>query len=356
MGNNSPREILIVHTWGIGDMIMLTPALRAAKKLHPELKISLLVTQPGAAKPVLGAPYVESVIYAGNKPRHLFPAIPRLRRKRYHAVLFSTGVSPLKAWLLLLLARAERKLGEYRSFKLPFLTDSHPYNDAISRPRANYELLGRILELPPWEEALKRAEELDLRTDFQLRDENRDWAEQFIRKHQLEDKPLLGLHPGSMAKFRFKRWPREYFAELIGMLGEAFDCRVVVIAGPDEIEEGDFLRDKAGSLLLEPSSLANTAAFIARCQAFVNTDSGLGHIASCFQIPGLTIVGPGDEKQTAPFSPHSKVIRRDLPCAPCIRQKKRSCALECLRELTPDLVFAKLSRILDAAGFPRLSS
>lgn len=345
--DNPHKSILIVHTWGIGDMILLTPALRAAKKLHPELKITLLVFPHAAAVPVKNADYVDEILYGGWKPLELLASIRKLRRQRFHAVFFTTGVTAWKTWLFMQIIKAKHKIGEYNNLKYPGLTDYIPHDLKKSRVHSNYELLRAAVDLPDWEEALQKRGELNLATHFSLSEANREWADNYIEAQELGKKPILAIHPGSMARNRFRRWPVTYFATLIEFIKQDFDLNFVVIAGPDEEEEGRYLSKIEGVQVLERTSLGNVAAFISRCQAFVNTDSGLGHIASCFQIPSLTIFGPGDEKQTAPFSPQSRVVRLPMDCAPCVRHKTRECKLECLVGLSPQMVYDSLKPILE---------
>ena len=344
---NHQKRILIIHTWGIGDMILLTPALRVAKKMHPELKITLLVLPHAAALPVQNASHVDEIIFGGWKPRELIASLRNLRKEKYHAAFFSSGVTAWKTWLFLLFIKAKHKISEYNRFKLPCLTDYVPRKPQLSRARSNYELLATAIELPKWEEALQKREELDFATDFTLSEENLEWAANYIKTQQLGSKNILAIHPGCMASNSFRRWPVEYFATLIESVKKDFDLNIVVIAGPDEEEEGRYLSQIEGVKLLERSSLGNVAAFISLCDVFVNTDSGLGHIASCFQIPSLTIFGPGDENQTAPFSPKSELIRLEIDCAPCVRNKKRNCNAECLLGLSPQMVYDSLKPILE---------
>ncbi|MDD3464691.1 MAG: glycosyltransferase family 9 protein [Candidatus Cloacimonetes bacterium] len=347
---NSSQEILFIHTWGIGDLILLTPALRVAKKLHPELRVTLLVFPRQAAIPILEAAYVNKIVYGGWKPLTLVRTLCSLKRKSYYAVLFSTGVTPWKAWLIMLLLKSKHKISEYNQFKYPFLTDYVRRDPAYSRVRGNYELLRAVLPLPDWEGVWRRKEELDLATDFALSQANRSWAESYLNDHGLSGKPILAIHPGCMARNKFRRWPVEYFVELIRLIKQDYDCHIIVIAGPDEVDVGERLAEVEGVHLLSKTSLANVAAFISRCQAFLNTDSGLGHIASCFQIPSLTIFGPGDEAQTAPFSPVSQVVRLPIHCSPCVRKKKRDCQVECLTNLKPAEVCTALKPILQKAS------
>jgi len=348
--SKSSREILIIHTWGIGDLVLLTPALKVAKKLHPELRVTLLVFPRQAAIPVLNAEYVANVCYGGWKPSELVRTLMAKRHRRYYAVLFTSGVTPWKAWLFMLVLKSKHKISEYNQFKYPLLTDYVRHDPAYSRVRGNYELLRAVLPLPYWEEACRRKEELDLATDFALSQANHSWAESYLNDHGLSGKPILAIHPGCMARNKFRRWPVEYFVELIRLIKQDYDCHIIVIAGPDEVDVGERLAEVEGVHLLSKTSLANVAAFISRCQAFLNTDSGLGHIASCFQIPSLTIFGPGDEAQTAPFSPVSQVVRLPIHCSPCVRKKKRDCQVECLTNLKPAEVCTALKPILQKAS------
>lgn len=340
-------EILIVHTWGIGDLIMLTTSLRAAHTLHPEARFTLLFFPKVAAIPVVGAPYLREIIFTSWRLPDLVRSLVHLRRSRFDAAMFSSGVTPWKTWLFMLLIKSKHKIAEYKRFKYPLLTDYLPASDQIPRAQANYLLLSRALPLPSWQEALQWADELKLRTEFRLSEQNLAWAESYIEKQGLSNQQILGIHPGCMAKNKYRRWPAQYFIRLIELVERDFNCQPVIIAGPDELDAGTQISQATGCLLLDPGALADVAAFISRCSFFVNTDSGLGHIASCFSVPSLTIFGPGNEKQTAPFSERSEVIRLNLDCAPCVRKGKNNCSLECLVNLQPETVYQRLKILLE---------
>ncbi|MDY0152635.1 MAG: glycosyltransferase family 9 protein, partial [Candidatus Cloacimonas sp.] len=220
------------------------------------------------------------------------------------------------------------------------------FNRSWSRTRANYNLFKAFLPLPSWEEAISRKEELNLSTQFMLQEGNLAWANSYLETHELSMKPFVCVHPGSMAKNKYRRWKQEYFVDIIGMLKQNYPYRIIVIAGPDELDVGEYISAKTGALLLTEKSLAHVAALISQCSFFINTDSGIGHIASCFRVLSLTIFGPGDEKQTAPFSPNSHIIRYETDCAPCVGKKKQHCEVECLSKLKPEIVFAKVTELL----------
>ena len=68
-------------------------------------------------------------------------------------------------------------------------------------------------------------------------------------------------------------------------------------------------------------SLAETVEIINGHEFFINTDSGLGHIAGALGKKTVTIFGPADPKKSRVYSKRAvTVIRPDrLDCMPCFR-------------------------------------
>ncbi len=341
-------KVLLIHTWGIGDLILLTPVLQAVKTLYPLLELEILFFPKSAAIPVTDAPFISKIHFTGWKANLLLPTLFKLRKEKYQAVLFSSGVRPWKTWLFMLLLKAEIKVGEYKKFRYPGLSVYVKFNPLLSRTRSNYTLFQSFLNLPSWEEAIVRQNELNLYPYFHLTEANHQWAENFLAENNLTGKKIIGIHPGCMAKNKRRRWNKEYFIALIEKLKRQYDYPILIIAGPDEIEVGKAIQARTKTLLLQNALLENVAAVISRLHFFINTDSGLGHIASCFGIKELTIFGPANELQTAPFSNNSRIIRYPVDCSPCIDKKKKpKCTLDCLLKLTPDMVFKRVQELLD---------
>ena len=347
MKDEPVKKVLIIHTWGIGDLILLTPVLQAVKQMYPKLELEVLFFPESAAIPVTNAPFISKIHFTGWKANLLIPTILALRKQKYGAVLFSSGVKPWKTWLFMLLLKAEKKIGEYRTIRYPGLSMYIKFNPAFSRTRSNYALFESFLNLPSWEDALSKQNDLHLYPYFHLTEENQKWAEKFLLENKLSGEKVIGIHPGCLAKNKHRRWSKEYFITLINKLQEHYSYPVLIIAGPDEIEVGKAIQARTNTLILSNAALANVAAVISHLHFFINTDSGLGYIASCFGINSLTIFGPANEAQTAPFSANSHIIRYPVSCAPCLEKKKKpKCALDCLVKLTPDMVFKRVQELL----------
>ena len=344
----SAKRVLIIHTWGIGDLILLTPVLRIVKTLYPYLELEILFFPESAAIPVTNAPFISKIHYISWKPNLLIPSILNLRKQQYKTILFSSGVRPWKTWLFMLLLKGEQKIGEYKNIRYPGLSKYVKFHPAYSRTRSNYLLFESFLNLPSWDDALLQQKELNFFTYFHLTEENHRWAEKFMMENELAGKRVIGIHPGCLAKNKHRRWSKEYFIALINKLQEYYSYPILIIAGPDEIDVGKAIQIKTNTIILSNAALANVAAVISSLYFFINTDSGLGHIASCFGINSLTIFGPANEAQTAPSSVNSHIIRYPVSCAPCIDKKKKpECTLDCLVKLTPEMVFTRIQELLD---------
>ncbi len=314
-------------------MILLTPALEASCKNHPEARFDFLVFQPAAADPVRLAFYTGQIRFCSWHPVRLVRALLILRRKKYDAALFSSGVTVWKAGLFLLFLRAENKIGEYREKRFPFLNSYSRLKDGVSRAESNYGLLQLAVSLP---ERASLASGLE--PHYDLSKDSLAWTEKYFQDNSLKGKTVMGIHPGCLTRNKYRRWPGEYFISLIRMLREKISCEILVIGGPEEQAEASFISHQTGALLLSNQALNRVAAAISKLDYFINTDSGLGHVAACFDIKTLTIFGPGDERETKPFSDRNHVIRLELVCAPCVSHKRRNCRGECLTQLSPEAV------------------
>jgi lipopolysaccharide heptosyltransferase II len=158
---------------------------------------------------------------------------------------------------------------------------------------------------------------------------------------------FIALAPS--AAFPLKRWPVEYWQELVRRLpGERF----VVLGGPEDLFLGDLekadplrVRNLAGRLTLEES-----AHIVAHAKALVANDTGLMHVAEQVGRPCVALMGP------APFGfpsrPLTKVMQLDLSCRPCSKHGQGPCVNpeyhKCLRGISPFQVAQELKVLIHA--------
>jgi ADP-heptose:LPS heptosyltransferase len=146
--------------------------------------------------------------------------------------------------------------------------------------------------------------------DFPLTTTEQTSAESFLSQNNINEKKIIGLHPGTNIDMIYKRWPIERWAKLADGLIDQFKAEVLIFGGPDENklkeEVAKHMRHKPHNIAL---SLRDTAALMSKCSFFVSNDSGLMHIAVSQKIPTFGLFGPTDEGRTAPWGKYGHVIR-----------------------------------------------
>jgi ADP-heptose:LPS heptosyltransferase len=87
----------------------------------------------------------------------------------------------------------------------------------------------------------------------------------------------------------------------------------------------------------------------------ITGDTGPMHLAVAVETPVVAVFGPSDPARYGPRGPYDRVVRVDLPCAPCnrIRRPPARCVghiPDCLALVTTDTVVTAARSVLDAAA------
>jgi len=158
----------------------------------------------------------------------------------------------------------------------------------------------------------------------------------------------IALQPG--ARWTNKRWPVEYFAELVKGLAEDHpDVRFVILGGHEDGPLGGRIAQAEPERCLDMTgrtSLPVMIEWIRLSEILVTNDTGPMHVAAALGKPVVALFGPTEPRRTGPYGQVERVLRlTSLPCAPCL---KDTCAyskpFECLRGLSPALARAEARR------------
>ena len=159
----------------------------------------------------------------------------------------------------------------------------------------------------------------------------------------------LILQPG--ARWTNKRWPVEYFVELVGLLAKAQpDVRFAILGSKEDSELGRTIAHVHPKRCLDltgQASLPEMIEWIRLGDLMVTNDTGPMHVAAALGKPVVALFGPTDPDRTGPYGQLEEVLQLNLPCVPCL---KSYCSyekpLECLRALSPLSVFARVQQRL----------
>ncbi len=322
------KKILIIHTFGLGDMIMFTPTLQIIHELYPNAKIDFLLFQKLSGEVIKYCEKINNIYYSSFKFKDILKSILFLRSIKYDLSISTSGTSVYKASILSYLIASKQRVGELKKIKIPFYTKTIQYVENIHRVENNLNLMNASIQnAKPFFCINKNVKNiLDLNTD----------------------KLNICIHAGSNLKFKNKRWAKEYFIVLIKLLLNKYNCNIYIISGKDELEVSRYISEKTRTKLIEDKFLHEIAYFMSNCDVMINTDSGLGHIASCFDMKIFTIFGPAKEYKVKPFSKNAYSIKLSLDCQPCYGKRAVFCKnIECLNNLEPLKVFEEISIVLD---------
>lgn len=133
------------------------------------------------------------------------------------------------------------------------------------------------------------------------------------------------------AKFGTKQLPLEQLIKLI----EKIDGPVVLIGGPDDMELGDEILKRTEHLKVLNScgkySILGSASILKQSRVVVTNDTGMMHIAACFDVPIVSIWGntvpelgmyPYRPNDSESFSIHEV---KGLKCRPCSKIGYATC-------------------------------
>jgi heptosyltransferase II len=141
-----------------------------------------------------------------------------------------------------------------------------------------------------------------------------------------------------------KRWPSPYFADLARRLAAAGYAVWLAGSANDAADGNEIVRLSDGACvnLSGRTTLAEAIDLLSYAALVVSNDSGLMHIAAALGKPLVALFGSSSPAFTPPASPHAQIMRLDLPCSPCFQ---RVCPLghfNCMRQLTPELVWERI--------------
>lgn len=332
----SNYKFLFIHTWGLGDLIMLTPALKALKKKYPTAQIDFLITVKAAAFPLNKSDVINNIYHCTNNFFSFLKLVPELRRNNYDFGMATSGITPWKSQLFLSLLKIKHPIGEYRTKPSLFIfKEQYKFNPEIHRLDGNLKLLSRFIPA-----------DIERKPFFCLDEQDLAFADEFLRDNNLTKNKLFGIHPGCNKDSFYRRWSVEHYIDLIKILQNRGDLDLLLFIGPDEEELGKAITSETNITVADKCTMYQTASLLSKCDFFLNSDSGLGHVASCFKAELFVIFGPADDRITAPLSPKCHILRSKIAPPPQKTWLTLKEVPECLTKFYPDEVYSKIKEFL----------
>jgi ADP-heptose:LPS heptosyltransferase len=326
-------KLLIVELWGLGDLVIATPFLRAAVE---KFDVTLLAKPyafdlqprlwPGVKIATFNAPWT-----AFKNKYHFWRwpvwEIIRLRRK-LAAEKFGFGVSArrvtsfplsgdLRDHFLLKFFGVKNRIGFPFLRRRIFLTQPLAPPEPEAHRYESWRVIARALdiELPPQGK---------------------------IPIPAPRGGGTILIHTGAGQSVRV--WPLEKYKKLAAHLRQKnFQVQIVCDA-----DQRDWWLQAGEKTVATPSTVAELIAFIDRSGSFIGNDSGPGHLAAFCGVPTFTLFGPQLPEWFAPLHPAAEWIEgKPCPYKPCSDYCRFPTPF-CLWNIGEEEVFARVENFFAA--------
>lgn len=297
------RSILAVKLSSLGDVVHVTPCLRALRRHFPQARLTLAVDAP-FADVVRHNLHLDEIISPAGRPGR-WGRLVGIRqvlagRPRFDLAIDFQGNWRSALWVYLSRARVKAGRGTGRpgwAVRVRFDPTMH----AVPFCAGILEALGLpVPDLTP--EVFP-----DPAADERVR--------QLLGRAGLPARGFLLVNPFS--RWASKAWPAERYAELITRVRGERPVPVVVTGGPGETGQGRALvgRLLSGAVLdlVGRLSLAESIALFGRAGLMVTGDSGPMHIAAALGTRVVALFGPTLPERTGPWGQLGAVIQARRP-------------------------------------------
>jgi heptosyltransferase-2 len=291
-----PR-LLIIELWGLGDLAIATPFLRAAIQKYdvtivakPYAKDLQSILWPEIKVLPFVAPWTA---FRGKYRLYSWPWRQMLRLGRtIRAARFDVGLSARwdpRDHFLLAFSGAKKRLGFPRVGSRLFLTRPLVRANPEAHRYKNWHLLGQALGL-----------ELPARENIAI-------------PHRPENRPReILVHTGAGQPIRV--WPLDNYRKLVTHLRQK-QYQVQVACDADQ---RDWWVRNGEANVATPKTVAELQAIVDRVGAMIGNDSGPGHLAAFAGVPTFTIFGPQLPEWFAPLHPAAQWVEgKACPYRPC---------------------------------------
>jgi ADP-heptose:LPS heptosyltransferase len=369
----TPSRILFIAEGQLGDLLVLTPAIRAMKNTFAPEIISVLIfqrrpyfrtageipyytedPQSGAAAVLRGNPNIDEIVEVDlhalrqlgwfSRAKAEVDIMVRLRKKRFDTAI----VFPRDRFVLWAFASgAKNRVGQQEQVYHQLLTH---------HPRIHKRDAGVISYYCNLVASVGATVD-SFETEFLVPEPARQSAQEFLERHGLTNAAtLVAIHPGASASDRI--WPPERYASLIDTLHS--DPRIRVLLCTSSFDRSIVDRVLGGTrthpvIVDTGDDIAPLSALLEKCSLFIGNNSGPRHLAAAVGTPTLALLTRNDELEWEAYKDKGRhcIMQGSDTCPVCpgnVCQKKipdiEGYGSYCMRMITVETVVSKAREML----------
>ena len=324
----------------LGDLLILTPSIRAVKESFPSSRITTIILQrrrydeQQPVGPIIGTAATDGTgCVMANNPnvdqvvgldRHALRAMGGLRRIiaelkiiRYlrnlkpDAVVCTFPQDRFVIWGYL--SGAKIRIGQKRQ-NFSWLLTQKPDID-----KDNLNIRDYYLMLV----AAAGVHAPNKNTEFFISDAAHDWATAQLSRQAISiNTRLIAVHPG--ASGYYKVWPPDFFAALIDHLQQVMQHRVILCGTEFDQHIVTAIRRHLKTPVIEMKfgqNIEHFAAILMRCRLCISNDSGPRHLSVAVGTPSVAVMMHHEHRRWKIYDDPvmSTVLQGDEECPVCRR-------------------------------------
>ncbi|MDE2821735.1 MAG: glycosyltransferase family 9 protein [Chloroflexota bacterium] len=350
------NRVLLIRPDHLGDVLLMTPALQFIKRERPETELHV-ICGAWAAEVLARFAEVDVVLTldfpgfqrgggspGGNPYLRALDSARMLRRIGYDSALV---MRPDHWWgaMLAFLAGIEERIGYDKANVAPFLTGRAPHQQ-------EHAVLQNLHLAQFW---LGAAHNRDIELALTVDPADAAAVEQLLSDRGIDvAESIVCIHPGS--GMPSKLWKADKWAEVADQVARLHKAAIVFTGSS---AEKALIDEIAGKMMAQSFSVAGEtsagqlAALYRRAGAVLGPDSGAMHVAAAVHTPTVTLFGPADPIEFAPWGDCRKhaAITSTIACRPCRILDWGDDSPEyhpCVRDISVSQVLEETQRVLGA--------
>jgi heptosyltransferase III len=338
---NEPKNILIVRTDRIGDLVLTLPLAGLIKMHYPNSKVTFLVREYTKSI-VNNHPFIDEVIVLKevDGKTHLFDNLNFIKSKKFDTCIVVHPTFVLA--LVMFFGRIRNRIGTgYRWYS--FLFNQKIYEHRKNAKRHELEYNVNLIEKLNIKNDVS---EDNVKYDLFISKGEIKTVTQILKDEHIDlQKPIIIVHPGSGGSS--VDLPIHKFVELVKMLDED-DHQVLLTGSKNEIEMCDKIKssDKVKNLAGK-FNLDQLTAMISKSVMFVSNSTGPIHISAAlgkYTIGFYPKIVSCSKERWGPYTSKKFVYEPGIDCKNCTREQCKK--LNCMDSISMSKVYSDIKNVL----------
>jgi len=338
-----PKNLLIVRTDRIGDVVLSLPLAEIIKRHFPNCKVTYLLREYTKCL-AQNHPFIDSILLLKESEGKVLIKDNYRELKKYDFDSCLIVYPTFQTSLIAFLSRIKSRIGTgYRWYS--FLLNKKIYEHRKYAERHELEYNVNLLKAFGIDERVSMA---DVEFHLNVSEESKKKIENLLIENKVElHKPVIIIHPGSGGSAI--DLPISSLRELVESISKNLDATLIITGLASEKELcsqlvlNDSIKNFAGLLIL-----SDLIALIDKSAIFISNSTGPIHIAAALGKPTIGFypkILSCSAKRWGPYSNKGKIFVPEIDCSDCTREQCER--LNCMSSIKMNKVFSEVQNLLN---------